>query len=182
MQAPGIPANKSASVRTFWPPWLAGLALGMVLLMTFLTTGHGLGATGFTTRFAAWIGETLAPAAVAANTYLGPMVEDGNPLSSWITWQVVGVALGALAAAYSSGRWRLQVAGAQFGRRKRLALALGGGVVAGFGSRIAAGCTSGVGLSGGAALSVAAFVFLAAFFVVGIVTSRLFRSFTHRDL
>ncbi len=177
-----IRVTNSTSIRAFWPPWLAGLVLGLVLLLTFLLTGHGLGATGFTTRFAAWMGDLLAPAAVAANAYLGPLVENGNPIPSWITWEVLGVALGALAAAYSGGRWRLQVAGAQAGRRRRLVFALAGGVVAGFGSRIAAGCTSGVGLSGGAALSVAAFVFLAAFFVAGIATSRLFRRYTDRSL
>lgn len=163
----------ASTIRNFWPPWLAGLALGLVLLLTFLMTGHGLGATGFTTRFTAWVGEELAPAAVASNAYLGPLVEDGNPLASWITWEVLGVAVGALAAAFSAGRWRLHVAGAQGSRLRRLVLALAGGVAAGFGGRVAAGCTSGVGLSGGAALSVAAFVFLAAFFVTGIATSRL---------
>lgn len=168
------PSATNATIRSFWPPWLAGLALGLVLLLTFVMTGHGLGATGFTTRFAAWIGEEVAPAAVASNAYLGPLVESGNPLPSWITWEVLGVALGALAAAYSAGRWRLHVAGARGGRSfRRLFFALAGGVAAGFGGRVAAGCTSGVGLSGGAALSVAAFVFLAAFFVAGIATSRL---------
>jgi uncharacterized membrane protein YedE/YeeE len=174
-------SNRTGSIRTFWPSWLAGLALGLVLLLTFLMTGHGLGATGFTTRFAAWIGEMLAPAAIAANDYLGPMVENGNPLASWITWEVLGVAIGALAAAYSSGRWRFQISGAQSGRIKRLSLAVGGGIAAGFGARVAAGCTSGVGLSGGAALSVAAFVFLAAFFTVGVVASRLLHGNNHRN-
>jgi uncharacterized membrane protein YedE/YeeE len=51
--------------------------------------------------------------------------------------------------------------------------ALAGGVLAGFGARIAAGCTSGVGLSGSAVLGVAGFVFLGAFFVAGLVVSRL---------
>jgi uncharacterized membrane protein YedE/YeeE len=163
----------STTIRQFWPPWLAGLALGLVLLLTFLMTGHGLGATGFTTRFAAWIGEEVAPTVMAANAYLGPLVRGGNPLPSWITWEVLGVALGALAAAYSAGRWRLQVAGAQGSGLRGMLFALIGGIAAGFGARVAAGCTSGVGLSGGAALSIAAFVFLAAFFVAGIAVSRL---------
>jgi len=41
------------------------------------------------------------------------------------------------------------------------------------GARIAAGCTSGVGLSGAAVLSVAGFVFLGAFFVAGLIAARL---------
>ena len=50
--------------------------------------------------------------------------------------------------------------------------ALAGGIFAGFGARIAAGCTSGVGLSGAAVLSVAGFVFLGAFFVAGLIAAR----------
>ena len=42
------------------------LLLGLVLLLTFLWTGHGLGATGASTRLAAWLGMTLAPTATAA--------------------------------------------------------------------------------------------------------------------
>ena len=167
------PGNDHSHIRAFWPPWLAGISLGLVLLLTFAMTGHGLGATGFTTRLAAWLGQSVDAPAVAENAYLGPMVESGNPLPAWITWEVLGVALGALAAAYSAGRWRFHIAGAGTGRVKRMALALCGGVLAGFGARVAAGCTSGVGLSGGAALSIGAFVFLAAFFAAGLLFSRL---------
>ena len=53
--------------------------------------------------------------------------------------------------------------------------ALTGGLMAGFGARVAAGCTSGLGLSGAATLSIAAFVFLGVFFVVGLVVSRWIR-------
>jgi uncharacterized membrane protein YedE/YeeE len=161
-------------VRAFWPPLAAGLALGAVLLLTFVLTGHGLGATGFTTRLTAWLGGQVAPAATQANAYLGPMLEDGRPLASWISWQVLGVALGAAFGAWRGGRFRLQVDGARrLGSVRRLVMALSGGVAAGYGARIAAGCTSGLGLSGGATLSLAAFVFLGAFFAVGLLASRL---------
>ena len=63
--------------KPYWPAWLAGLALGVVLLLTFILTGHGLGATGFTTRLTAWLGDVAAPQWTLANDYLGPLVEDG---------------------------------------------------------------------------------------------------------
>ncbi len=163
-----------SGVKPFWPPLVAGIVLGMVLLLTFLWTGHGLGATGASTRLAAWLGMTLAPTATAANGYLGPLVEGGNPLGSWITWQVVGVALGAVLAAFMGGRLKVQLDGAtRVGAGKRVVTALVGGVLAGFGARVAAGCTSGLGLSGAATLGIAAFVFLGTFFVAGLVVSRL---------
>lgn len=166
----------SRDPRPFWPNWLAGVALGLVLLLTFVWTGHGLGATGASTRLTAALANGVAPAATEANGYFGPMVKDGNPLPSWISWQVLGVAIGALLAAWQAGRLRVQLDGERsVGRGRRLLLALGGGLLAGFGARIAAGCTSGLGLSGAATLGVSAFVFLGAFFAVGVVASRLLR-------
>lgn len=160
--------------RPYWPSWLAGVALGTVLLLTFVLTGHGLGATGFTTRLSAWLGDAVVPGWTQANDYLGPMLEGGPVLSSWISWQVVGVFLGALVSAFLAGRMALRIEGAATaGRTGRLLKALAGGILAGFGARIAAGCTSGVGLSGSAVLGVAGFVFLGVFFAAGLVASRL---------
>ena len=161
-------------VRPFWPPLAAGIALGLVLLLTFVVTGHGLGATGATTRLTAWLGIHAAPALTQGNAYLAPMVEHGNPMSSWITWQVIGVAIGALAAAFLAGRFRVQLDGARsVGTPRRMVTALTGGMLAGFGARVAAGCTSGLGLSGAATLGVSAFVFLGLFFATGLVASRI---------
>ncbi len=160
--------------RAYWPAWVSGLALGVVLLLTFVLTGHGLGATGFTTRLSAWLGDAVVPGWTQRNDYLGPMLEGGSVLSSWITWQMIGVFIGALVSAALAGRvkWRVEGA-ASAGRNARLLKALAGGVLAGFGARIAAGCTSGMGLSGSAVLGVAGFVFLGAFFIVGLIASRL---------
>ncbi|MBX3686839.1 MAG: YeeE/YedE family protein [Rhodocyclaceae bacterium] len=166
--------SKACDPRPFWSPLVAGIALGLVLLLTFVLTGHGLGATGFFTRLAAWSGGQVAFDATYNNVYLGPLLDDGKPLSSWITWQVIGVALGALAASWSAGRFRLRVDGTHsFSGPMRSAMALLGGLLAGFGARVAAGCTSGVGLSGTATLGVAGFVFLGAFFAAGLLASRL---------
>jgi uncharacterized membrane protein YedE/YeeE len=160
--------------KPYWPAWAAGIALGVVLLLTFVLTGHGLGATGFTTRLSAWLGDEVAPKWTLDNDYLGPMVENGSVLSSWITWQVLGVFAGAFVSALLARRiaWRIEGA-ASAGTVGRLLKALAGGILAGFGARIAAGCTSGVGLSGAAVLSVAGFVFLGAFFAAGLVAARL---------
>ena len=160
----------------YWNPLIAGILLGIVLLATFVITGHGLGATGFTTRLTAWIGMYILPAVTNANEYLGGMVEEGRPLDAWISWQVVGVALGALLSAFFAGRIAVKLDGKQFlGGSKRPLTALFGGLLAGFGARIAAGCTSGLGLSGAAVLSLAGFTFLGTFFAVGLLASRFMK-------
>jgi uncharacterized membrane protein YedE/YeeE len=79
-------------------------------------------------------------------------------------------------SAWIAGRVRLQMDGKILGGSQRPLTALAGGVLAGLGARIAAGCTSGMGLSGSATLSIAGFVFLVAFFGAGLLTSRLFKT------
>lgn len=165
----------SGNVRPFWHPVIAGVALGAVLLLTFLITGHGLGASGFFTRLSVWVSNLVNPAWTEANAYFGPFLA-GNPLASWITWEIVGVLIGAFAGAVTSGRFRLMAErGPRAGINSRLLYALAGGILTGFGARLARGCTSGLGLSGGATLAVAGFLFLIAFFIAGFAMSRLVR-------
>ena len=93
-----------------------------------------------------------------------------------MTWEVLGVFIGALVAAFLAGRFRVQLDGSRtVGTTPRLVKALVGGLLAGFGARVAGGCTSGLGLSGAATLGIAAFVFLALFFATGLIVSRLVR-------
>ena len=157
--------------RPVWNAHFTGVILGLVLLLTVVATGHGLGASGAPTAVAAVASKAVAPAATANNDYLGGMVADGaNPLTNWISWEVLGVLLGAFLAAVLSGHFRMRVEGPdRFGSMTRLALALVAGVISGFGARISLGCTSGLGLSGAAVLATAGFVFLIGFFAIGAV-------------
>lgn len=169
-----------STIRPLWHPLTAGIALGLVLLLTFLLTGHGLGASGFFTRLTAWFGAEFARTATEANGYLGPFIKGVrgviNPLASWISWEIVGVMIGGLVAAVTGGRFRARLDGAKnLPGGGRMALAIGGGILTGFGARLARGCTSGIGLSGGAPLAVAGFLFLIGFFIAGIAVSFLIR-------
>ncbi len=164
-----------AAPRPFWPPLVAGTALGLVLLFTFLISGHGLGASGFFARFAAWLSGQVAPDWATSNSYFAPFLR-GAPLNSWISWEIVGVLAGGLAGALASGRFKAGIEhGPRIGGGTRLVWALLGGVLVGFGARLAQGCTSGVGLSGSATLAVAGFVFLAGFFGAGFLGSMFAR-------
>ncbi len=163
--------------RPIWNSYVAGVALGLVLLLTFVLTAHGLGASGAPTAIAAAVSNALAPAATQANDYLGWMVKgDSGPLDIWIVWEVLGLLLGALAAAWWSGHLRLRVEGPpRIKNPGRLALAATAGILSGFGARVSAGCTSGLGLSGSATLATAGFVFLIGFFGAGMITGMLTR-------
>lgn len=165
--------------KPLWKPHAAGALLGLGLLLTFVVTGHGLGGSGFTTALSAAGADLVAPATTAANSYLGPMVaDDSNPLDAWITWQVLGVAIGALIGAVSARRFRFSVDGpTRLPNAGRLSMALLGGIIAGFGARVSLGCTSGLGLSGAATLATAGFLFLGGFFVSGAIFGLLTRRF-----
>lgn len=161
--------------RPYWHPAIAGIALGLVLLLTFAITGHGLGASGFFTRLTVAVSAWIAPAWSEANAYFGPFLR-ANPLAAWITWEIVGVLIGAFAGAITSGRFRAGVErGPNIGAPGRLAYAFAGGILTGLGARLARGCTSGLGLSGGATLAVAGFLFLLMFFLAGFIVSRAVR-------
>lgn len=86
----------------------------------------------------------------------------------WQCWMMAGVALGA----YATSQW----SGETF-RSDHLVSptqALVGGVIFGFGARLAAGCTSGHGLSGMGHLSLNSFLAVASMFGAGILTTLLF--------
>lgn len=158
--------------RPLWNPYVAGVLLGLGLLATFVVTGNGYGVTGATTLATAAAAGHLLPQTVAQGTYLHGLFEAG--LNRWIVWEVVGLAVGALAGSLLAGRFKWQLDGpVEAGRMLRLVLALVGGAASGFGARLALGCTSGLGLSGSATLAAAGFLFLIGFFVAGIVFGQI---------
>jgi len=150
----------------FWNPYLAGVALGLVLLAAFLVMGMGLGASGGSLRMGVTAVSAVAPEVVSRTPpYLRAMQSEH---AHWLVYEILGMLLGGLVAAYTSGRLRWEVLrGPRIGTGARLALALGGGVLMGVAARIARGCTSGQALSGGALLSVGAWVFMLSVFAGG---------------
>lgn len=165
------PSLSLSTERPFWNPYVAGFVLGLVLLLSFVVMGQGLGASGAANRLAVGAAYVVAPEATVSNAHFAEYVGPGKrPLDDWLVFEVLGVFLGGLFGAYSAGRFRGGTI--QYGRRpmvpwKRLGLALLGGLVMGVGARLARGCTSGQALSGGALLSLGSWVFMMAVFAGG---------------
>jgi hypothetical protein len=150
----------------FWNPYLAGIALGLVLLSAFLIMGKGLGASGAANRFAIAIAEVVAPAHVAATPQIASSEREGRyVLDDWLVFEVAGVLLGGLFAAWTAGRlgWKV-IRGAGVTVPVRLTFAFSGGLLMGLAARAARGCTSGQALSGGAVMSVGAWIFMLSVF------------------
>ena len=152
----------------FWNPYAAGVALGLVLLCTYLLTGKGLGASGASFRAGVAAVGAVAPGHVERVPLMAAATEDGPPLRYWLVFQVLGVVVGGFLGALTSGRLgRETLRGPNFPVARRLALAVGGGMLMGIGAQLARGCASGQALSGGALFSAGAWIFFLCFFAGG---------------
>jgi uncharacterized membrane protein YedE/YeeE len=148
-------------------PYLAGVGIGVVLLLSFVLMGRGLGASGaFSSAVTAAVG-SAAPEHAAANAFYARYLGDGatNPLNDWLVFEIIGVVIGGLASALLAGRVRWTTErGPAITDRRRLLNAFAGGAAMGIGAKLARGCTSGLGLTGGATLSVGSWLFVIAAF------------------
>ena len=155
----------------YWPPYVAGLGLGITLLITFILMGQGLGASGGFTRYLVALLSWVAPDYVARNPYWSEYAPPGqSPLMSFLVFELIGVVAGGFVSGWLAHRLRISVdKGPRISARSRYVLALGGGVLTGYGARLARGCTSGLALSGGAVLSAGAWAFMMAVFAAGFI-------------
>jgi hypothetical protein len=166
--------------QDMWSPYIAGILLGIVGLLTVLLANTLLGASGAFESIAGLIGKKIAPS-VFSNIYWG--TEGGRampvirPEITWSVILVIGIVLGGTLAALSSrtfkfrfnddAQWKLI-----FGPQpwKRWVLGFIGAIIVEYGAGIAGGCTSGLAISGGMLFVPAAFLFMAGFMVTGIIT------------
>jgi hypothetical protein len=158
----------------FWNPYLAGVALGSVLLASFLVMGHGLGASGASLRAGIAALASIVPSHVESTPALARAATSEHV--SWLVFEILGVLLGGFVAAYTSGRLRGEVLrGPRIGVASRLALALAGGILMGAAAKMTRGCTSGQALSGGALLSVGSWAFMFSVFGGGYALAYFLR-------
>ena len=152
--------------KKYMNPYLAGVLLGLVLLMTFFFTGRGLGASGAVKSVVVTAIDTIAPEHVEASEYYSKYTGgDKSPMKSWLVFQVLGVMVGGFLSGAFSGRltWKIEHS-PKITSKRRLIFASMGGLLFGFGSQLGRGCTSGAALTGMSVLSVAGFVTMAAIF------------------
>ena len=150
------------SKRPFWNPYVAGIALGLVLLASFVVTGKGLGGSGAFKRANAAVLHAASPTWAEENPNIGGYFSpQRGPLNAWIVFLGIGVAVGGLAGAWSARRLKLEtIRGPRVARDHRWLLAFVGGALSGIAAQIARGCTSGQALTGGAQLALGSWVFM----------------------
>ena len=167
-------AKKKDSDPSFGNPYLAGILLGVTLLASFLLLGAGLGASGGLARMAAWLEGIVLPSHTLASEYFGAWGK--NPLSYYLVFMLIGVVLGGFFSAISNSRTSFRLErGKAASPVLRTVFALSGGILIGFASRLAGGCTSGQALTGGALLLTGSLVFLVCVFAGGYAAAYFVR-------
>jgi uncharacterized membrane protein YedE/YeeE len=142
-----------------WPAWVGGLGVAsVVLLMLFLTNRQVGVSTG---------------CAELCSLHRDPALR-----SSWRPRFLVGIVLGGVVAALFSGASPTLAMGALDGlvggsEALKLAVLAGGGVLIGFGARLAGGCTSGHGIVGTALGAKSSLVATALFMAGGFAVTNL---------
>ena len=163
-----------SSAKPYMNPYLAGACLGLVLTGSFLILGTGLGASSGLARIAAAIEGWLLPQHTADTLYFGAWGK--TPLDYYLVYMFIGTIIGGLISAVGEKRLSFQL---ERGRRcsswTRIMLALIGGFLVGYASRMAQGCTSGQALTGGAVLLTGSFVFLVCLFASGYAAAYFVR-------
>ena len=164
--------NRNLS-RPYADAGTTGVALGVLLFLSFIVAGRGLGASGAFAAAAGSVLQRVAPDAVASDPALADRIPSGAPLaSSWIALEIAGVFIGGALSAWLAGRWRERHAPLSATRVLRAGI---GGALMGLGARLAYGCTSGLALSGGALLATGAWLFIPVTFGTAILVTYLAR-------
>ena len=158
-------------------PYLAGIGLGLVLLLSFVIAGRGLGASGaFTSLVAAGV-QSVAPQHAQSNSFYAEYLPAGkNPLNEWIVFEILGVILGGWVSAKLAGRIRASVEKSEhITANRRFVYAFFGGAIMGIGSKLARGCTSGQAITGGALLNTGSWIFMVAVFASAYAVAWMFK-------
>lgn len=159
-------------------PYLGGVLLGLLVLLTVYITGRGLGASGAIKSTVVTTAEVLTPELAKENTYTKQFISDDHtPMYTWLVFESIGIFIGGLLSGVIFGRvgkirneHSPKITG-----RKRLIFALIGGALFGIGSQFGRGCTSGAALSGTATFALGGVVVMFAIFGTGYAMAYFFR-------
>jgi hypothetical protein len=166
------PATGSLYTRLIinrWPPLLSGALVGIVGTVAYLR----IEPLGVTRQLSTTARTLLSDRGYLPETLEGLDVMKGciAVISSTITnngWLIIGILVASLAAALAGNRFKLQEITLRNGFT-----ALLGGILLGWSSMIALGCTVGVLLSGTQAFALSGWVFFATVFIGTVIGVKL---------
>ena len=158
-----------------WSPYAVGVGIGILSWITFLISDKPIGASTAYARTSGMIEKLFR----GKKTEENPYYQKFAPIIDWEWMLVVGMIFGALISSIISNdfswQWIPSVWSSSFGDELWIRLVVGGagGILLGFGSRWADGCTSGHGISGTMQMAVSSWISAICFFVGGIILAQL---------
>ena len=161
-------------------PYIAGVLVGILLVLSVIVAGKYLGASTTFARGASVIEKTLGIDYSKFEYFTTKKGKYGpDSLPNWQLMYVIGIAIGAFIASILSGDFKVQSVPDmwkdKFGSSsvKRGIVAFTGGAIGLIGARLAGGCPTGHGLSGLSQLAVSGYIALAFFVIGGAITAKL---------
>lgn len=154
-----------------WSGWLGGVAIGLYMLTQYWFTGIALGCSG----------AYCNPISTFSKLSFFHEPEYGK-FNNWRLWFSLGLPLGGALGALTSPDYQWQMTidmGAMYEQvlpqnmLARVALLFTGGILMGFGARLAGGCTSGHVISGLSLFNPASLIAAICFFAGGLITVQL---------
>ena len=163
-------------LKTAWPYVTGAILLSLFQIVTLASTGNPWGVSGVFANWGAWIYEGLG-GDVSKWYYFSSegarATLDNGLLNHPGSWRNIGIIIGALLAVLFASQFKIK----KIKSKKQLIAATGGGLLMGYGARIAFGCNIGALFSGIASLSLSGWVFGIAMFAGAIVGSKLLVKF-----
>ena len=158
-------------------PYVAGVFIGLLIIVAYYFSGEGLGSSGGFRDMAIGAIDTVAPEYAKNNDFVSPHVgHDKSPTHTWLVYELLGVIFGAILAAAIFGRLKFFVGRApHITSKKRLIYALIGGLIWGVGTQIGRGCTSGLVMSGIGVNSLSGYIGLVGIFGFGFIFAYIFK-------
>ena len=165
--------NKNKYINAY----VGGFLMGLLIIVAYYFAGEGLGSSGGYRDVAIGIIDKVSPAYAKANSFVAPHVSgEEGPMQTWLVFELLGVIFGAIISAAIFGRLKFMVGKApHITNKKRLYLALAGGILWGIGTQLGRGCTSGLVLSGMAVNSLSGYIGLVAIFGFGFIFAYFFK-------
>jgi len=165
--------------QKYMNPYLAGFLLGLVIIISFLVTGQGTGASGAMKNILAAALVKFTPSIAESSSFFSKYLNsEHSPLKSWLVFEIIGLVLGAIISGALAGRLKIKLEHSpKITSKTRIVMALLGGVFFGLGSQLGRGCTSGAGLSGMAVMSVSGFIVVGGIFGVAYAVAWMFKKY-----
>lgn len=163
-------------LKEAWPYLTGAVLLSLFQIVTLATTGNPWGVSGVFANWGAWIYEAVGGDVSKwyyfSSTGAQATLENGL-LNHAGSWRNIGIILGALLATLLASQFKIK----KIKSKKQIIAATLGGLLMGYGARIAYGCNIGALFSGIASLSLSGWIFAIAMFFGAIVGSKLLVKF-----